>query len=633
MKKEEIGILRTIELLPQSREQDDEAKENLMKVKERGQAFIKRLSRGRTEGFLQSIKPETVTLDLFEPYQLRSFIPGANNHGVPFANVLANQEPPGTGVANFLLYVTGKTLTFESEEDWNESVDVVIEMLENEYCGKKITFSIPLAEYSAMSKFLSKKYPQCRVYNETAFVDLLAREYRELDENRAGKVKYRYKFGGWIRAADGRLHFLNGAMPNVETDTLLRRDVHKALEFLPLYWTLSSDKGKLLIVLLFVLWASMAKFYEVAGLDMKGLRAALYLSAPTGTGKTTLASLFTRAVMKDNAKPCLRFEDTSPNIEETLVSKKDIPCLVDDFYSQGSKKGDAEYEKKASAITRIAGDNILRGKLGPNRKPMPDRKYRGTIIATGEYVALNTHSSVLRCWQLFFPKGDINLGPEMSYLSENIDVPRAFITEWISFLEEEQDTILQSLPEFLCRNELIAKSALEGCKYARLFTNLASLLTIGDYLVQFCQKLDLDVLPAIKEQIIAQAKEQLRQIELLAPTEVWRRAIVTAVNSGGLSVADSETEFVTTQCDGFFDASGTLHCISGAADKAVAKYATEQHQGVHLGGTLKKELVEMGLIKPAQNGKATYKFTRNRLVFPKRPSMYAIIMKEEVEYE
>lgn len=70
-------------------------------------------------------------------------------------------------------------------------------------------------------------------------------------------------------------------------------------------------------------------------------------------------------------------------------------------------------------ITRIIGDGRIKGKMGANRKLLPDRKYRGGIIATGEFIDLNTHSSYLRCWQLKFEANSINLDDNLSQLQQS----------------------------------------------------------------------------------------------------------------------------------------------------------------------------------------------------------------------
>ena len=148
------------------------------------------------------------------------------------------------------------------------------------------------------------------------------------------------------------------------------------------------------------------------------MRSVLYLSAPTGTGKTSVAKILASAILNDGEKAILRFDDTIASLEESLFENRDMLVLVDDFYAKGSKFDDQAFKAKASAITRIVGDGMIKGKMGANRKPLPDRKYRGGVIATGEYIDLNTHSSYLRCWCINLRANSVNFDDSLSTLQK-----------------------------------------------------------------------------------------------------------------------------------------------------------------------------------------------------------------------
>ena len=88
---------------------------------------------------------------------------------------------------------------------------------------------------------------------------------------------------------------------------------------------------------------------------------------------------------------------------------------------------------------------MIKGKMGANRKPLPDRKYRGGVIATGEYIDLNTHSSYLRCWCINLRANSVNFDDSLSTLQKNSNLPRAFFSLWIWWLQEKQNFILKNL--------------------------------------------------------------------------------------------------------------------------------------------------------------------------------------------
>lgn len=626
MKVMDIPVVKTFNPEPLTQEKIEEGQHNWCNTKEFGASFITEYRKGRTEGFTQPRSIGSVALDLSQPYQQKVYTPYMNT--ISIVREDGDEKSTPKSVANFLLHVLALEWTFPSEDSHTKSVKVAIEMKDKEGhpTGEIFHFDIPLEEYSSMCKYLSKYHPQCRIYDKDIFAEELAEKYRML----AGeKIYCSYKFGGWIKRDDGTLQFLSSAMPNVESEVFLENDARKSVQFFQQYWNLANDRNKLLIVLLFVLWSGLARFFEEMGMVQHGLRSVLYISAPTGTGKTTLTSLFVKAFLKSGANPCLRFEDTGPNIEETLLIKRDIPVLIDDFYAQGSPSMDSAYEQKLSSVTRIAGDGCLRGKLGANRQLRPNRKYRGTIICTGEYLSLNTHSSVLRCWQVFFQKNSINLGPEMACLTSNIDIPRAFISGWINFLETNQKQILPRLPAMVNNNEKIAKAGLVGCKYARLITHTAALLTVGNLFTEYILSLGITYSFDIAEQILTQAREQMTLVESLAPAEVWIKSVNDAVDSGRFNLAEDEAAFIQKPSDGFIDATGVLHCISGTVDKVIEKIAYEQRMGLKVTGTVKAELVERGILKTNSSGEVNLKFSKNRKISPHRPRMYLIALKED----
>lgn len=218
----------------------------------------------------------------------------------------------------------------------------------------------------------------------------------------------------------------------------------------------------------------------------------------------------------------------------------------------------------------------------------------------------------------------------MGFLSRHIDITRSFLSEWIRYLEVNQDSIIKRLPEVLNRCEDLSRKALIGCKYARLETNLAALLTVASFFNDFCiQQLGIVPEQQLSNLLVEQAKEQLKSIEVLAPVTVWKKAMFDAVESGKLNIAVDENDFINTQTDGFFDPAGVLHCISGRLDKAVDSYAYDNRVGLKRTATLVKDLTDAGIIMLSPKGDCTYKYSKNRKNSPHRPRMYAICFKED----
>lgn len=578
------------------------------------------LPMGKTGIFEQVRRPAGVVHTLLPDSQMSLLLPSR----LP---IVRGDEEDTKSIANFTVDLLGETVHWLNESKKEILVDLLITMDEFVNDKSSIKLTVPLSEYAMLPSILRKRHPQCLINDSVAFYKDLALKYKIMHESQIGREKHKYSFGGWVKDANGTLQFLDRSKSNVECEVLLKDDRIKAQQFLSLYLQTSKDKGKLLILLMFVLWAPFAKFFEELNLEKQGLRTIAYVSAPTGTGKTSLVSCLTGAFLAEDVKPCLRFEDTEASIEEALFAKRDIATLVDDFFAQGTKSGDDSYRKKASALTRIAGDGLIKAKMGPDRKPRPDRKYRGSIIATGEFLDLNTLSSNLRCWHVQFASGSINLGESLATLSRNPDICRAYLTGWVRYLEEHQAAILKELPDLLKQKEKKVRVAMAQCNYSRLDSYAAALLVLGDFMLEYNNILaQCNFAPdEVESLVIQQAKEQMTDLNTKTPEEVWHRAVIQAVESGGLSIAKTELEFLNGPFDGFYaEGSDFVCCITGRADSAVQRYAAQEGVGIKITADVKKRLEGKGYIVPNTAGNLNFKYSKDRAVSPIRPRMYKI---------
>lgn len=485
------------------------------------------------------------------------------------------------------------------------------------YKAKHLFFEIKVEDYKILSKEIRKVYPQCFIFQDEVFsrnaAELYGTACEKLRESRC------YFFGGWYEV-ENRWKFLNHAMSNVETEVELCFDKNAASLFLTNFLSVSSEKDKLWILLFYALWAPLAKFYEKANID--GLRSVLYLSAPTGTGKTTVAKIFARALLPDDAKVELRFDDTKASLQESVVTRNDVICLVDDFYAKGSKNEDADFKSKASEITRIVGDGMVKGKMGANRKPLPDRKYRGGVIATGEFIDLNTHSSYLRCWLLNFPKDSIYFNKHMTFLQKNPKVAKSFLSQWIYFLENNQVELSKNLS--VMHDEYLQQVRAKYFQsYPRFQSNSTTFLVITKIFTEFCRQNNFD----IKEDVILkaiwnEAEEQLKLLKGISPEAVFKMAVAEAMDNAYLRIADNEDDFKKYDSDGF-RMGQFLFIITAQLEKVIEKYADKNSYGVKFNEGLKHALSDKRVLL-AESGIFNIRFSKNREVEPKRPRLYKI---------
>lgn len=436
-----------------------------------------------------------------------------------------------------------------------------------------------------------RTYPKLHVYDTVKFNEYIADLYGDFDED---KLTCHYNFYGWYRLPNSQHVYLNDAMENVSAKVKLSYDIWGARQFLDDFLKVSTEESKVLIMLNYASWSYLAYFYELLSID--GLRSVLYLSAPTGTGKTSLAKILSGAILKADEEAVLRFDDTLASLEEALFNRRDNLALVDDFYAKGNKFDDQVFKTKASAITRIVGDGRIKGKMGADRKPLPDRKYRGGVIATGEYIDLNTHSSYLRCWGLEFKSGSINFGAELSELQRYPNLARNFFSLWIQWLEKYQENILRTLR---CKHE----QYLAVCQrkftepYPRFSSNVATFLTVNYFLGEFCEKYNLayDAQKA-HYMILSEAEKQLQMLKQYSPIEIVINAINDALDNDELQIAKDETCFCSNKCDGFFEAKNMV-VITQKLEAVIEKYAVKLNYGLKFNAALKNEMNEKSILE------------------------------------
>lgn len=482
--------------------------------------------------------------------------------------------------------------------------------------SERLTLQIEKSLLHNLKKRIIQEFPQCYIYNDNSFQEYISNLYGN-SNNRDSSTFYR--FSGWYQLSNKHI-FFNNSMQNVSSKVTLSGTANEAREFFYLFMKISIEPEKMLLILLYSMSAYTAYFYEKCKID--GLRSVLYLSAPTGTGKTSVAKILASAILNDNEKSILRFDDTIASLEESLFNSRDILALVDDFYAKGNKFDDQSFKAKASAITRIVGDGMIKGKMGANRKPLPDRKYRGGVIATGEFIDLNTHSSYLRCWIVNLGANSINFSYELSTLQRNSNLARAFFSLWIWWLEKNQDDILRLLKtqqEFyfsVCRKKFIDP-------YPRFSSNVATFLTINQFFSQFCREYDFsyDTNQAYYA-ILSEAEAQLQMLQQFSPIKIVIKAIQDSIDNAYLNLAENENDFCTNNYDGFFT-SDKIIVITAKLEEIIEKYTNKMNFGLKFTAALKEELARKNILEE-KNGETNFKFTKARLVSPKRPRIYKI---------
>lgn len=471
---------------------------------------------------------------------------------------------------------------------------------------------------------LTKVHPECIVRNgqEEAFRTHILSQFLKFQHNK-GKNPYKiYHLFGWYEFGD-KIRFMHAGLKGLDFEVrgtlALTSDFDKATDFYNKF-SLTAPPQITLLLLLYTLYAYMAGLYQHCCTD-EGCRSVMYLAGRTGSGKTSLVKVLTAWLKKAGLSVELRFDDTLASLQENLVKNRDLVTLVDDFYPKATKSATLEFQRKAEEITRIIGDGRVKGKMGADRKLMPDREFRGGIIATGEYVDLGTHSSYLRCFILNISKGDVNFD-RLSALQQSPELAQAFFSKWVCWLETKQQSLFEKLPKWQMINLKTVSSCLQS-EYARLTVSIAALLTTVECFGEFANDTGIafNVIKA-KEIVLMQAQQMYDMVKVVAPEQVAMNAVVEAVENGELNIlADSKAFQQNPKADGYQINSTKYWIVASKLMNVIRRYAEINNYSVNFSTELKKSLVELGFLESIE----AKKFSQTAKI---RPRGYILNLKE-----
>ena len=490
------------------------------------------------------------------------------------------------------------------------------------------TYVVEQKSLYKLSSLLTVDYPECYIFpghddDFKTYIWLRVQDFIGMMENMPYKI---YNLFGWYDDK-GTLRFMHAGLKNsnfeVKGSLTLKQDLSKAASFYNIFCLMAPPQVTLML-LLYALYAYMAGLYQQCCTD-EGCRSVMYLAGMTGSGKTSLVKVLTTWTKKAGLSTELRFDDTLASLQENLVNNRDVVTLVDDFYPKATKAAKAEFQRKAEEITRIIGDGRVKGKMGADRKLMADRDYRGGIIATGEYVDLGTHSSYLRCFILNLNKGDVKFD-RLTALQQSPELAQAFFSEWIYWLEENQQRLFKKLPVCQMENLKTASGYLQS-EYARLLVSIAALMSTADCFSEFAKARDIKFDVSLAKQVVlTQARQMCAVAEVMAPEHVAMNAIVEAIENGGLRILLSKEEFKQNPvADGYYEGGDKYWIVTTKVRDVVKRYAESNNYSVDFTPALREILSNNGFM----TGPAETRFSQTIPGRATRPRGYTFIIQEE----
>lgn len=263
--------------------------------------------------------------------------------------------------------------------------------------------------------------------------------------------------------------------------------------------------------------------------------------------------------------------------------------------------------------------------MGADRKLIADRDYRGGIIATGEYVDLGTYSSYLRCFILNINKGDVKFD-RLTVLQQSPELAEAFFSEWIYWLEENQQSLLGRLPTRQMTNLKIVSSCLQS-EYARLSVSVAALMSTADCFSDFAKAIGIEFdINAAREIVLRQSQQMYNTVKVASPEQVAIDAIVEAVENGGLEILSSKDEFKQNpSADGYYEDGYKYWIVTTKVREVIKRYAESNNYSVEFTPALRKVLYQKGYLDSPNETK----FSQSIPGKASRPRGYTFIIKEE----
>ncbi|MCR8859152.1 MULTISPECIES: hypothetical protein [Bacillus] len=156
----------------------------------------------------------------------------------------------------------------------------------------------------------------------------------------------------------------------------------------------------------------------------------LWLHGPTGSRKTTLASLFFN-IFNRNLSPEIpaNFKDTKTALELKMFEYKDCTLLVDDYHPTDKLSEKKDMENKAEFILRMYGDRISKSRSNIHLTKQRELMTRGLCAITAED-SMGIKSNIARCISIPIDKDSVNLD-RLTKCQKN---PLAFPTMVYNFL-------------------------------------------------------------------------------------------------------------------------------------------------------------------------------------------------------
>ena len=278
------------------------------------------------------------------------------------------------------------------EDDGSERRQVF--EIEATHEGQTTRFAVPAQQFSAMSWVLEHLGPRAVVYAGMGIKDHARAAVQVLSESL--EKRHVYTHTGWCQSDGSSVYLHAGGGIDASGN---RTDLEVGLDSILMRYHLELPKNvdeARLAVFKSLHMLALAPASVIVPVYAAIWRApightdhSIFLTGPTGAGKTALAALAQQHYgrqMNADALPG-SWSSTGNSLEVLAFSVKDAVLVIDDFNPTGSSYDIQRFHKDADRVLRAQGNSSARQRLRPDGTRKPPKPPRGSIIVTGEDIA------------------------------------------------------------------------------------------------------------------------------------------------------------------------------------------------------------------------------------------------------
>jgi hypothetical protein len=345
------------------------------------------------------------------------------------------------------------------------------------------------------------------------------------------------------------------------------------------------------------LWAAMFRAPLASRLP---LNFTIWLDAPTGNVKTTLASLFIShfGEFDVNHSPA-NWSSTANALEHQAFLLQDLPLLIDE-YVPTSVRDVRELEAKAARLIRSQGNLTGRGRMDQNLRQRQSFPPRGLIVSTGEGRPPG-ESLAARCIVLEPRKSTVNLEKltEAQKLAEHLPCAMSGYIAWLA-------------PQLDNLHSKLLKMQHDGrTRMFRDFSHLRVPETVGsvrvgaelavEYAVN-CKAIDEkkaeELRKRIDEALTSTVVAHAGRVREENPARRFLRVLISALDSGQALMWHKDSDvFPPRDVIGWYD-DECLYFLPEVAQKTVAEFCQKQGETFNTRErVVREQLKELGVLE------------------------------------